>query len=102
VRISQDLLKTPTQVREQVMASLAAQRPFVLDNTNALRGQRAELIAAAKAASFRVIGYYFPCERRDAIRHSLQRAEDRVPPGWAQRTSVLRYRPCPKVSTNCS
>ena len=74
VRISQDLLKTHTRVRELVMASLAAQQPFVLDNTNALRGQRAELIAAAKAASFRVIGYYFPCERRDAIRRSLQRA----------------------------
>jgi len=58
------------------MASLAAQQPFVVEkHENALRGQRAELIAAVKAASFRVIGYYFPCERRDAIRRSLQRAE---------------------------
>jgi predicted kinase len=67
VRISQDLLKTLTRVREQVMASLAAQQPFVVDNTNTLRGQRAELIAAAKAASYRVIGYYFPLRatRRD-------------------------------------
>ncbi len=74
--ISQDLLKTPTRVRERVMASLAAQQPFVVEkHENALRGQRAELIAAVKAASFRVIGYYFPCERRDAIRRSLQRAE---------------------------
>jgi predicted kinase len=86
VRISQDLLKTLTRVREQVMASLAAQQPFVVDNTNTLRGQRAELIAAAKAASYRVIGYYFPCERRDAIRRNLQRAEGRVPPAGVAAT----------------
>jgi len=85
--ISQDLLKTHTRVRERVMASLAAQQPFVVDkHENALRGQRAELIAAAKAASFRVIGYYFPCERRDAIRRSLQRAEGRVPPAGVAAT----------------
>jgi predicted kinase len=80
IRISQDLLRTPKRVRELITACLAAQQPFVVDNTNALRKQRAELIARAKAAGFRVAGYYFPCERREAIRRNLQRATHRVPP----------------------
>jgi predicted kinase len=86
VRISRDLLKTRHCVREMDRACVEAQQPFVVDNTNARRSQRAELIVPAKAAGFRVIGYYFPCERREAIRRNLQRAEGRVPPAGVAAT----------------
>ena len=80
VRISQDVLKTRHIVRDRIKACLDAQQPLVVDNTNVLRAQRLEIISAAKAAHFRVIGYYFPCERGEAIRRNLKRTHGRVPP----------------------
>jgi len=74
------MLKTHSRVRLLLEACLAAQQPFVVDNTNMRRSQRAGFIAPPKAAGFRVIGYYFPCELRDAIRRNLQRSEGRIPP----------------------
>src|ERR1044071_4428585 len=60
VRINKDMLKT--RYREQVFlhASILAKQPFVGDNTNVLASERAKYIEPAKAAGFRIVGYYFP------------------------------------------
>ena len=80
VRISRDMLKTRTRERLIATACLAARQPFVVDNTNSLKIQRAEHIEPAKAAGFRVIGCYFRCELAHALRRNRQRGEGRIIP----------------------
>lgn len=75
------MLRTRHRERLLIGACLAARQSFVLDNTNALVARRAELIVAAKAAGFRVAGFFFRCELRDALaRNRLRPAERVVPP----------------------
>lgn len=78
VRVSRDMLKTKVRERLLLGACLAAKQPFVLDNTNALASQRAELIGPAHAAGFRVVAYYFRCGIREALWRNRRR-----PPGSA-------------------
>jgi predicted kinase len=80
VRISRDMLKTRHRQHLLIAACLAAGQPFVVDDTNATKTRRAEHIAAAKAAGFRVIGYSFQTSLGDAIRRNRQRPPERVVP----------------------
>jgi predicted kinase len=73
VRISLDMLRTRTRERIMVQACLNARQPFVVDNTNVLATERARYILAARAAGFRVTGYYFRTELRPAIWRNKQR-----------------------------
>jgi predicted kinase len=80
VRINMDMLRTRHREELILNACLAGQTRAVVDNTNVTREQRARYIAAAKAAKFRVIGYYFSCRVADAIkRNSARTGEARVP-----------------------
>jgi predicted kinase len=74
VRINSDMLRTKNRLRLLFNACLEAQQSFVLDNTNVTAEVRAELIASAKAAGFRVVGYYF----RSDITSALARNSGRV------------------------
>jgi predicted kinase len=81
VRINLDMLRT--RHREQVLltACLETRQPFVVDNTNITLEARAKYIAAARAAGFRVVGYYLRSNLRDAIaRNERRRESDRIPP----------------------
>jgi predicted kinase len=73
LRLNLDMLKT--RYREQLLlrACLEAKQPFVIDNTNATRADRAEYISAAKEAGFRVVGYYFQSKLQDSIARNNQR-----------------------------
>jgi predicted kinase len=73
VRVSRDMLKTKARERILVGACLAARQPFVLDNTNPLANQRAEVIAPARAAGFRVVACYFRCGLREALWRNRRR-----------------------------
>jgi predicted kinase len=73
VRISRDLLKTACREREFLETCLRTRQPLVVDKVNARREQRAEYIRQAKAAGFRVIGYYFKGGTREAIARNEQR-----------------------------
>ena len=60
-----------------VNACLAAKQRFVVDNTNPTREDRRRYIEPAKAAGFKVIGYYFhseveACEERNRRRPKKQ------------------------------
>lgn len=77
LRLNLDMLRT--RHREQVLlqACLEAKQPVVIDNTNPTPADRARYIVPAKAAGFRVVGYYFgsaieECKRRNAQRPAKQ------------------------------
>ena len=74
VRVNSDMLKTANRLRVLFNACLEARQPFVLDNTNVTREVRAQFIAQAKTAGFRVVGYYF----RSDIESALGRNRERV------------------------
>ena len=74
VRINSDMLKTKNRLHVLFNACLEARQPFVLDNTNVTKEVRAQFIAPAKAAGFRVVGYYF----RSDIAAALARNSERV------------------------
>jgi predicted kinase len=73
LRINLDMLKTRHREKLLLQACLAAQQPFVVDNTNPSKEERRRYIEPAKAAGFRLIGYFFPPE----IEGSKQRNESR-------------------------
>lgn len=80
VRISRDLLRTRNRERVLLQACLDTRQPFVIDNTNVLAEERARYVAAARAAGFRVVCYYFRTETRAAIaRNKLRRGKAVVP-----------------------
>ena len=74
IRLNLDMLKT--RHREQILlgACLEAKQPFVIDNTNATRADRARYISAAKEAGFSVVGYYFQSKLQDPIARNTQRS----------------------------
>lgn len=75
VRVNLDMLKTRHRERRLVQACVETGQPFVVDNTNPTRAERAVYVQAAKAAGFRVVGCYFQsrvedCQRRNAAREA--------------------------------
>ena len=74
VRINSDMLKTRHRFQLVLDACLRAGQPFVIDNTNVTKEVRAAFIVQAKAAGFRVVGYYF----RSDIASALARNSERV------------------------
>ena len=74
VRINRDMLRTASRERILLAACLAAKQPFVVDNTNPTAAVRAEYIAPAKQAGFRLAAYFFLPRLRDSIRRNAGRA----------------------------
>jgi predicted kinase len=81
VQISLDLLRTRHRERSLLVWCLDHQQPFVVDNTNPTIAERALYIAPAKAAGFRVVGYFFESDVPSSIRRNEGRSgAARVPP----------------------
>ncbi len=93
VRVSRDMVKTRNRERLLIGACLAGRQPFVVDNTNVSKSRRAEFIEPAKAAGFRVVGYYFRCELKDALRRNAQRGAGRVIPPAAVVATFKKLEP---------
>jgi predicted kinase len=74
VRINLDMLKTRNRERILLAACLEARQPFVIDNTNLTCEARAHYIGQAKAAGFRVAGYYFKSALQGALERNRQRS----------------------------
>jgi predicted kinase len=80
IRINLDMLKTRHREKLLVRACLDAKQPFVVDNTNVSAEQRARYIDVARAAGFKITGYYFSPEPHAALRRNQRRAgKERVP-----------------------
>lgn len=80
VRLSLDMLRTRARERILVDACLTARQPFVVDNTNVRRDERAVYLAAARARGFRVLCYYFVTDPRAAFARNKQRSGKAVIP----------------------
>ena len=78
VRISLDLLRTRNRERRLLAACLETQQPFVIDNTNPTREERAKYIDVAKLAKYSVVGYYFRSKAEECLARNRQRT-DQVP-----------------------
>ncbi len=78
VRISLDMLGTRAREAILIGACLAAKQAFVVDNTNVLAAERADYIVRAKAAGFRVAGYYFRTAVRAAIARNKKRSDKKA------------------------
>lgn len=80
VRINLDMLKTRRREALLLRACLDMKQPFVVDNTNPAPEDRARYIPEAKAAGFRVIGYYFETTVEEALRRNARRSgKQRIP-----------------------
>ena len=73
IRINLDMLKT--RLREDIIinACIKAKQRFVVDNTNPSMENRQKYIALAKAAKFKVIGYYFQSKLKNAFQRNSTR-----------------------------
>lgn len=80
LRLNLDMLRT--RHREQILlkACLEAKQPVVIDNTNPTPEDRARYIIPAKAARFRVVGYYFQSAIDECKRRNAQRPERQIVP----------------------
>jgi predicted kinase len=80
VRISRDMVRTVHRERVLQYACLSIEQSFVADNTHAEARSRASLVAAARAAGFAVIAYYFPPDVPAALlRNAARSGRFRVP-----------------------
>src|SRR5438874_4434959 len=68
------MLKTRERERALIESCLKIKQRFVLDNVNATNADRHEVIAAAQAARFRVIGYFFQVSTRVAVARNRERS----------------------------
>jgi predicted kinase len=79
VRISLDLLRTRHREKGLLQFCLDTRQPFVVDKTNVTRAERARYVAAARAAGFEVVGFFFVPDPQGAFERNRLR-ERRVPP----------------------
>ena len=96
VRLNLDMLRTRHREAILLHACLAAQQPFVIDNTNATIAKRARYISLAKAAGFRVTGYFFTSPLADALARNAQRTgRQQIPPQAIAATNKRLEPPTP-------
>lgn len=96
VRINRDQLKTRYREHLLLDACICGRQSFVVDNTNVSRSIRAPLIAQARKAGFKVIGYYFSSKLDEALERNRQReGAARIPDlgvaGMARRLELPDY-----------
>ena len=93
VHVSLDVQQTAARERAALQAAFAAQKPLVVDNTNATRAARAPFIADAKAAGYRVVCCFFDVPVRTAIGRNNHRKDKRPIPVAAILRSAKQLQP---------
>ena len=73
LRINLDMLKTRHRERALIETCLQTRQPFVVDNTNVTKAERAIYLQKAKGAGFRVIGFFFNTTLAEALRRNEAR-----------------------------
>lgn len=80
IRISMDQLRTRNKEEQFINTCLNTQHPFVVDNTNPTKADRAKYIAVAKAKKFKVTGYYFQSKLAESLdRNDGREGKERIP-----------------------
>ncbi len=78
--INLDMLHTRSKENRFFLDCIAQRKCFVVDNTNPTRADRARYIPAAKAAGYRIVGYFFESKLQDCIARNEQRTgKARIP-----------------------
>ena len=80
IRLNLDMLKTRYREKLLFQACLDAKQPVVIDNTNPTREDRARYIFPAKAAKFKVTGYYFQSDLQECWQRNQKRNPERIVP----------------------
>jgi predicted kinase len=80
IRINLDMLRTRRRETLLLRACIEMQQRFVVDNTNPTLAERANYITPAKAAGFRVVGYYFPAVLGECIQRNNRRSGKQIVP----------------------
>jgi len=94
VHVSRDVQKTAPRKAAVMDECLKSGRSFVIDDTNATRASRAAYVRNAKAAGFRVIGYFFDIPVRTAIgRNNYRKDKKPIPVPAILRTSKQLEKP---------
>ncbi len=78
--ISADVTGSRESALKLLAECIAAQRDFVVDNTNATRRERALYIEPARAAGYAIHGYFFNPTVRQAIGRNNHRTDKRPIP----------------------
>ncbi len=73
LRINLDMLRIRHREAILLEACLRMKQPFVVDNTNPTLEDRQRYIPLARAAGFRVVGYYFAIRLEIALQRNSQR-----------------------------
>lgn len=73
VRVSLDQLRTRHRERLLVETLIAMKQPFVVDNTNPTAADRARYLVPARAAGYRIAGYFFEADFAAALRRNATR-----------------------------
>lgn len=80
LRLNLDMLRTRQREALLFHACIATQQRCVIDNTNPTPFDRARYIPAARAAGFKIRGYYFDTPLEDALRRNAARnGQARIP-----------------------
>lgn len=80
LRINLDMLKTRNREQILLRACIEAKQAFVIDNTNPSAEERARYIRQARSAGFRVLGYYFDVQIKEALTRNKERTgKDHIP-----------------------
>ena len=94
VRINGDMLKTRHREELLVLACLEGKTSFVVDKMNLKRAERAAYMGQAKAAGFKVSGYFFQSELAPALLRNARRdPPERVPEAGLRSASSLLQLP---------
>src|SRR5215471_21564987 len=73
VRINGDMLKTRHREELLIKACLEGKTPFVVDQMNLTRAERAGYIEPARMAGFKVGGYFFQSQLGAALQRNSMR-----------------------------
>lgn len=90
VRINLDMLKTRHREWRFLQTCLETRQPFVIDNTNPRRTDRARYIDPAREAGFTIAGYLFAARIDDILQRNAQRPEDEQVPERGIRGTLAR------------
>lgn len=80
VRINLDTLKTRHQEKLLIEECIKSRKSFAIDNTNPTKDDRQRYIPSAKAAGYKIIGYFMESKLKECIeRNNLRQGKEKIP-----------------------
>ena len=88
VRVNLDTLRTRHREKLLIEECVEKEKSFAVDNTNPTRLDRERYIPFAKAAGYRIVGYFMQSKIRECIkRNNKRQGKEKVPEGAIVSTS---------------